>query len=143
MSISGISNNDLYATQSLFSQPQQDLQALATDLSSSNLANAQKDFASLQKDVSSPFQSLNNSNPSSTISNGPVSGAAAADLQALQSALNANDLATAQKDFAQFQQDVQTFVGMHKGYHRHHHVQGNDEQDSQSTDTTGDGEHRE
>ena len=56
MSISGISSNDPYAMQNVFSPPQQDLQALATDLSSGNLANAQKDFASLQKDVSSAFQ---------------------------------------------------------------------------------------
>src|SRR5215471_8876759 len=107
MQINGISSNEPYALQSLFSQPRQDLQALATDLSSGNLAGAQKDFASFQKDVSNSFQ--NTSVPSSLINAIPTG--TTADLQGLQSALSSNNLAAAQKYFAAFQQDVQAFGG--------------------------------
>jgi hypothetical protein len=118
MSINSISGNNPYGgMQSLFSQPNQDFQSLATDLNSGNLAGAQKDLAALQQDVTSSFSSLLGSNsaiPASNTSTGPT-----ADLQALKSALNSNDLAGAQKSFAAFQQDVRGF-GMHRGHHRHH-----------------------
>src|SRR5215472_17071871 len=106
MSISAISGNNPYAGfQSLFSQPKQDLQSLATDLNSGNLAGAQKDFAALQQDVTSSFSSL--LGPNARIANNTPSGTGpTADLQALQNALKSNDLAGAQKSFAAFQQDV-------------------------------------
>lgn len=143
MSISAVSGNDPYGLQSLLSQPKQDLQSLASDLGSGNLAGAQKDFASLQKDVSSAFQALTQST-TSPLNLGNMStagGGTTADLQALQSALGSNDLAGAQKSFAAFQQDVQSLGGSHRGHHRHHHVSSddNDSQDPQSTAATGTG----
>jgi hypothetical protein len=120
MSITPISANDPPALQSFFGQPQQDLRAMANDLGSGNLAGAQKDFASLQKDVSIAFQAMNNATGSVPASTSPAENSRAADLQALQGALNANDLAAAQKSFAAFQQDVRAF-GMQRGHHRHRH----------------------
>jgi hypothetical protein len=136
MSISAISGNNPYSgLQSLFSQPNQDLQALATDLNSGNLAGAQKDFASLQQDVTSSFSSLLGSNatiPASNAGTGPT-----ADLQALQNALKSNDLAGAQKSFAAFQQDVRGF-GMHRGHRRHHHSDSDgDAQPNGTSNATG------
>lgn len=129
MSINAISKSDPYASlQSLFSQPKQDLQSLATDLTSGNLAAAQKDFASLQQDATNAF----NSRQGST-GNGP-----SADLQALQSALSSNNLAAAQKSFAAFQQDVQAF-GMHRGRHQHSHTDADASSAATATDTTNGG----
>jgi hypothetical protein len=136
MSISAISGNNSYSgLQSLFSQPNQDLQALATDLNSGNLTGAQKDFAALQQDVTSSFSSLLGSNatiPATNTGTGPT-----ADLQALQNALKSNDLAGAQKSFAAFQQDVRGF-GMHRGHrHRHHSDSDGDTQPNGTNNATG------
>ena len=138
MSISAISGNNPYTgLQSLFSQPNQDLQSLATDLSSGNLAGAQKDFAALQQDVTSSFSSLLGSNATIPNNTTPSGTRPTADLQALQNALKSNDLAGAQKSFAAFQQDVQAF-GMHRGHHRHHHSDSDgDSQSSKTSNTTG------
>src|SRR5579871_4788089 len=93
MSISAISGNNPYAGyQNLFSQPSQDLQSLSTDLTSGNLAGAQKDFASLQKDVNSAFSSMLGSNGTLPTNTSTPSLGPTADLQALQSALNSNNL---------------------------------------------------
>jgi hypothetical protein len=123
MSVNVISSNS--SLQTLFLPPKQDLQALQTDLSSGNLAGAQKDFASFQKDTLNLFQ---NSKPGDAQA---ASSQLSTDLQALQSALSSGNLTGAQKAFAAFQQDLQNTGIGHKDHHRHHRHQ---EEDTKSTD---------
>jgi hypothetical protein len=135
MSISSVSTGNLYSLQGLFSQPRQDLQTLAGDLTSGNLTAAKTDFASFQKDVLNLFQTPSSTPPSSNTDQSVATGPAA-DLQALQNALNSNDVTGAQKALAAFRNDIQAFAGTHKGHHHHHHHHSQDS-DGQSTQQTG------
>jgi len=150
MTIGSVSSSDPYQLQSLFQQSRQDLQALTSDITSGNLPAAKKDFSSFQQDVVNLFQSQPGPLPTpSPVPQGGVPtpspvpqgrpSTASADLQALQSALNANDIASAQKDLSAFKTDIQSFGGAykgHRGHHGHHrHSQENDIQSAQTSST--------
>jgi hypothetical protein len=113
--------------QGLLTQSQQDLQTLQADLGSGKLDAVQKDFASFRQDALSLFQGSNLNQTGQNLIGSTLS-AAATDLQALQTALNAGDLTNAQKAFATFQQDVQNTQNKSHGHHhhRHHHESNGD-----------------
>jgi len=122
-----ISSNS--SLQSLFMQPKQDLLALKTDLSSGNLAGAQKDFAAFQQDALNLFKN-SNSQPGSQSSPQTGSSQLSTDLNALQSALSSGNVTGAQKAFAAFQQDLHTAGMAHRHHGRHH---PHHEEDTQNT----------
>ena len=116
MAVSGVcaNTNSYQATiQNNVKQRQQDFQSLADALQAGNLPGAQHAFATLQKDRSS--------SPNVTSVTGtPQAGQSSPirqDIQALQSALQSNDLAGAQQALTTFQQDLQQVGHSH---HRHH-----------------------
>src|SRR5271163_4052253 len=134
MSISGIANTALSslltATQSAqsgqgkFQQIQSEFQQLGQDLQAGNLSQAQQDYATLSQNFQNAqsqnaqtqtAQTQNNSNPLAQAFN-----ALAQDLQ------NGN-LAGAQQDFANIQQDAQQQQqGADPVHHHHHHHGGGD-----------------
>ena len=119
MSVSGVCAgiNNYQSIQSNFKQRQQDFQSLADALQAGNLPGAQQAFAALQQDRSS-------SPGVAGVTGTPQAGQSSPirqDIQALQSALQSNDLAGAQKAFTTFQQDLQQ-AGHTQ--HRHHHGGG-------------------
>src|SRR5262249_28872945 len=103
--------------QSNFKQRQQDFQNLADALQAGNLQGAQQAFAALQKDRSSSSSVAGVTGTSQAGQSSPMRQ----DMQALQSALQANDLPGAQKALTTFQQDLQQVGHTH---HRHHHGGG-------------------
>ena len=120
MAVSGVctsTNNDQSTVQSNFKQRQQDFQNLADALQAGNLQGAQQAFAALQKDRSSSSSVAGVTGTSQAGQSSPMRQ----DMQALQSALQANDLPGAQKALTTFQQDLQQVGHTH---HRHHHGGG-------------------
>ncbi len=127
MTVSGVSNSlpsSGQELQGLFTKPKQDLQSLQKDLSSGDLAGAQKDFTDFQTDISSLL------NPPPSAPQGLQQ--ATADFQALQSDLGSSNLQDAQKDFASLLQDLQGAAGQHK-HHHHHHPDANKTDGNSST----------
>jgi ribosomal protein S20 len=98
------------------SQFKQDIQALQTALAAGNLEGAQKAFAAVQTDTSQ-FRASNATKTSDSAQGG--SNPVQKDLQALQSALSAGDIAGAQKAFSAFQSDVKSARTHHGHHHRH------------------------
>ncbi len=94
-------------------QRAQDFKALETALQSGNLADAQKAFAAVQKDI----QNAPQGSPDASATDGQTKSAT--DLQSLADALNAGDVSTAQQSFAALKQDLQSV----RGKHGHHHPQ--------------------
>ena len=123
MTVSGVcasTNNYQSTIQNTFKQRQQDFQSLADALQAGNLPGAQQAVAALQKDRSS-------SAPGASMTSTPQAGQSRPirqDIQALQSALQSNDLAGAQKALTTFQQDLQQAGHTH---HRHYHGGGGQE----------------
>jgi len=120
MTVSGVcasTNNYQSTVQSHFKQRQQDFQNLADALQAGNLQGAQQAFAALQQDRSSSPRVAGVTGTSQAGQSSPIRQ----DIQTLQSALQANDLAGAQKAFTTFQQDLQQTGHTH---HRHHHGGG-------------------
>ncbi len=121
MTVSGVcaSTNSYQATiQSNVKQRQQDFQSLADALQAGNLQGAQHAFAALQKDRSSRAQVASVTGTPQAGQSSPIRQ----DVQALQSALQSNDLAGAQKVLTTFQQDLQHVGQAH--HHRPHHGGG-------------------
>src|SRR5438093_8206662 len=124
MTVAGVcasTNNYQSTVQSHVKQRQQDFQSLADALQAGNLPGAQQAFAALQQDRSS-------SAPGASVTGTPQAGQSSPirqDIQALQSALQSNDLAGAQKALTTFQQDLQQTGQAH--HHRHHHGGGGKE----------------
>lgn len=120
MTISGLNQNaTLFQTsqsawQQRMQQRRQDFQSLASALQSGDLSGAQQAFQDLQQLQSSSSSSDPSQSGSSSNSTNPLS----ADFSALGQALQSGDLATAQSDFAQLQQDMQSLFQTH---HHHHH----------------------
>ena len=104
----------------------QNFRGLENALLNGDLSGAQSAFASLQQLVSGAQGSAN---PKSILSQlGQSNSLLAQDMQALSSALSANDLSGAQKAFAKLQQDMES-VGQANGAsraHHGHHAKGND-----------------
>ena len=124
MSVSGVcaSTNSYQSTlQSNFKQRQQDFQSLADALQAGNLPGAQQAFAALQQDRSSSPRVAGVTGTSQAGQSNPIRQ----DIQALQSALQSNDVAGAQQALTTFQQDLQQ-AGQGQGHHhhRHHHCGG-------------------
>jgi len=118
MAVSGVCtgmNNYPSPVQNNFKQRQQDFQNLADALQAGNLQGAQQAFAALQKDCSSSPNVTSVTGTSQTGQSSPLRQ----DIQTLQSALQANDLAGAQKALTSFQHDLQQVGQAHP--HRHHH----------------------
>jgi hypothetical protein len=120
MAVSGVcaGNNTYQSTlQSNVKQRQQDFQSLADALQAGNLQGAQQAFAALQKDRSASPQVAAVTGSQQAGQSNPLHQ----DIQALQSALQANDLPGAHKALTTFQQDLQQAGHAH---HRHHHGGG-------------------
>jgi hypothetical protein len=120
MSVSGVcahTNSYPSTFQSNVKQRQQDFQSLADALQAGNLQGAQQAFAALQKDRSSSPRVASVTGTPQTGQSSPIRQ----EIQALQSALQSNDLAGAQKALTTFQQDLQQ-AGHTQ--HRHHHGGG-------------------
>src|SRR5215813_2452102 len=121
MAVSGVSANcnaSAANMQSRFKQRQQDFQNLSDALQAGNLQGAQQAFAALQQDCSSSPNVTSVTGTSQTGQSSPLRQ----DIQTLQSALQANDLAGAQKALTSFQHDLQQ---AHQAHHyRHHHGGG-------------------
>lgn len=121
MAVSGVcaSTTSYQSTvQSSFKQRQQDFQSLADALQAGNLQGAQQAFAALQQDRAASPRVAGVTGTQQAGQNSPIRQ----DIQALQSALQSNDLAGAQKALTTFQQDVQQ--AGHTHHHRHHHGGG-------------------
>jgi hypothetical protein len=121
MAVSGVCtgmNNYPSHVQNNFKQRQQDFQNLADALQAGNLQGAQQAFAALQKDRSSSPNVTSVTGTSQTGESSPLRQ----DIQTLQSALQANDLAGAQKALTNFQHDLQQAGQAH--HYRHHHSGG-------------------
>src|SRR5215470_12737299 len=103
--------------QNNFKQRQQDFQSLADALQAGNLQGAQQAFAALQQDRASSPRVAEVTGTQQAGQSSPIRQ----DIQALQSALQANDLAGAQKALTTFQQDLQQ-AG--RAQPRHHHGGG-------------------
>src|SRR5207253_7756520 len=99
-------------------QRQQDFQSLADALQAGNLPGAEQAFAALQKDRSSSASVASVTGTPQAGQSRPIRQ----DIQALQSALQSNDLAGAQQALTTFQQDLQQAGHTHQ--HRHHHGGG-------------------
>lgn len=123
MSVSGVSSSNslsqsLQTWQARAQKIQNEFQQLGQDLQAGNLTQAQSDFSTLSKNVSSPLQG-----------NGALSQA----FSALGSALQSGGLAVAQKAYAALQQDVQQ-AG--HGQHHHHHAQSSSQTANASTESS-------
>ena len=117
MAVSGVcaNTNSYQATiQNNVQQRQQDFQSLADALQAGNLPGVQHAFAALQKDRASSPRVAGGTGTQHAGQSSPISH----DIQTLQSALQANDLAGAQKALTTFQQDLQQ--AGHTHHHRHH-----------------------
>ena len=103
---------------SAFKQRQQDFQSLAQALSAGDLSGAQTAFAALQQDLKNagPAPAVQQTGSIQTSQNSVTTA-----LQALGQALNSGDLSSAQKAFAQLQQDIQQAA---QGHRHHHHQAG-------------------
>ena len=103
---------------SAFKQRQQDFQSLAQTLSAGDLSGAQSAFAALQQDLKNvgPAPTVQQTGSIQTGQNSLTTA-----LQALGQALNSGDLSSAQKAFAQLQQDIQQAA---RGHRHHHHQAG-------------------
>jgi hypothetical protein len=112
MSVSGVSlssslSQSLQTWQTKAQKIQSEFQQLGQDLQAGNLSQAQSDFSTLSKNVSSPLQS---------------NSALAQAFGAVGSALQSGNLPAAQQAYANLQQDVEQ-AG--QGHHHHHpHVGG-------------------
>jgi len=140
MSVSGISNNNLFelleaqnnqaqGTQAQNSQnnsPQQiqdDFTQLGQDLQSGNLTQAQQDFATLSTALSAPQATANSATSNSSSSN-PIQQA----FSALQQDLQNGNLSAAQADFANLEQALQQGLQQTGSQHHHHHEKETDGQ---------------
>jgi hypothetical protein len=111
-------------TNSPASSLRQNVKGLETALLNGDLSGAQSAFASLQQAVSGAQGSANSNSVMSQLgqSNSPLGQ----DLQAVSSALGANDISGAQKAFAKLQQDMESAFQAngashtHHGHHSHH-----------------------
>ena len=115
MSVAGIASSFASLTSSFQSSFhnkiqtfRQDFEKLGQDLQSGNLAQAQTDFATLQKDAPPGLPG----GPGSTQDKGPVGGA----LKQLSQDIQSGNLSAAQSDYHTLQQDLQK-VSAH--FHRH------------------------
>jgi hypothetical protein len=120
MAVSGVYtgiNNYQSTIQSNFKQRQQDFQSLAEALQAGNLQGAQQAFAAFQNDRASSSRVAGVTGTQQAGQSHPIRQ----DIQALQSALQSNDLAGAQQALTTFQRDLQQ-AG--HGHHRHHHGGG-------------------
>ena len=127
MSILGIASTLLSqfgatAAQPKFQPSKQGFQQLGQDLQSGNLAQAQSDFASLQKNL--PGQQS-----ASTAASTATSTLTQAVAQLAQD-LKSGNLAAAQSDIAAVQQDAQQASAVQGAPHGHHHHHGTEGQDS-------------
>ena len=126
MSVSGVSNTNLYqanSAQTNFQQIRDSFQQLGQALQSGDLNAAQQAFASLQQLI----PNLSAGSQTQTGQQGSGQSQFAADLSALSQALQSGDLTKAQDAFAKLQQDMQA---AHK---RHHHHNSGASQDSASS----------
>jgi len=117
MTVSGVcasTNSYQSAVQNNVKQRPQDFQSLADALQAGNLPGAQHAFAALQQDRSSSPRVTGVTGASQAGQSSPIHQ----DIQTLQSALQSNDLAGAQKALTTFQQDLQQ--AGHTHHHRHH-----------------------
>ena len=120
MAVSGVcvgTNSYQSTIQSTFKQRQQDFQSLADALQAGNLPGAQQAFAALQQDRASSSHVAGVTGTQQTGQSSPIRQ----DIQTLQSALQANDLAGAQKALTTFQPDLQQAGHAQP---RHHHGGG-------------------
>ena len=120
MAVSGVcasTNNYQSTVQNNFKQRQQDFQNLADALQAGNLQGVQQAFAVLQQDRSSSSSVAGVTGTQQAGQSSPLRQ----DIQALQSALQSNDLAGAQKALTTFQPDLQQ-AGHTQ--HRYHHGGG-------------------
>ena len=102
-----------------------DFQALANDLQTGNLTNAQTDFASLLQDAPQL---------QTTLQTTAVTSPALSAFSSLSASLQAGDLTGAQSAMSTLQQSVQG----HHHHHHHHHRADNDQDDAlQSEAPTG------
>ena len=126
MTVSSVSSttNPYYQSvnQTSFKQRQQDLQALSSALQSNDLTSAQTAFATLQQNVQGTTQTSQTSQTNQPFGQNTQANT---DYQSLQSALQSNDLAGAQKAFSSLTQDLQSGAGQVRGHHHHHHHGGN------------------
>ena len=118
MSISGVSSDVFQASvaqgaQNKFQQIQSQFQKVGQDLQSSNLTQAQADFATLSQELPSAQQA------GGSTTTGPTNTLAKA-FQALGRDLQAGNLAASQTDFATIQQAQQQSSGQAQGHHHHH-----------------------
>jgi outer membrane protein assembly factor BamD (BamD/ComL family) len=120
MSVSGVSssnslNQSMQAWQARTQKIQNEFQQLGQDLQAGNHTQAQSDFSTLSKNISSPMQS-----------NGALSQA----FSALGTALQSGGLAVAQKAYTTLQQGVEQAGHAHT---RHHHTEDSSQTTSASS----------
>ena len=126
MSVSGVSNTNLYQANSAktnFQQIRDYFQQLGQALQSGDLNGAQQAFAALQQ----LMPNLSAASQTQTGQQGSGQSQFAADLSALGQALQSGDLTKAQDALTKLQQDMQS---AHK---RHHHHKLDASQDSTSS----------
>ncbi len=126
MSVSGVSNTNLYQTNSAktnFQQIRDYFQQLGQALQSGDLNAAQQAFAALQQ----LMPNLSAGSQTQTGQQGNSQSQLAGDFSALGQALQSGDLTKAQDALTKLQQDMQT---AHK---RHHHHKLDASQDSTSS----------
>jgi hypothetical protein len=120
MGVSGIPASNLFsssiaqATQNKFQQVRSEFQQLGQDLQSGNLAQAQKDYATLA-------QQLPGGQPSgniATAANSPTNKLVQ-EFLTLGKDLQAGNLSAAQQDFAAIQQSAQQNAAHGHGHHHH------------------------
>lgn len=107
----------------------QDLRGLESALLNGDLSGAQSAFATLQQVIGGIQNSANSTSIASQL--GQSGSPLGQDLQAVSSALGANDIGAAQKAFAKLQQDMQSTVQANRAAHAHHghhahHAKAND-----------------
>jgi hypothetical protein len=124
MSLTGIASSILstlsgtHNQQNPFQQIRSEFKQLGQDLQAGNLAQAQSDFTTLSRNLSSVLQN-NTSTTHATTANSanPVVQAFAKLGQDLQS----GNLQAAQQDFTTIQQDAPQNTAQVSGHHHHHH----------------------
>lgn len=135
--LDSVVQSTLAATNSVskFKQFQQELQQLGRDLQSGNLAQAQTDFVTLEKN--SPFlqaATAASSGTAAATSSAPSSSPIVQVFSQLSKDLQAGNLSTAQGDFATIQQDFQNAQSQSQsqsgGGHHHYHFASSSSQGS-------------
>ena len=125
----------------LMQQKRQDFQNLGSSLQSGNLSGAQQAYSDLQAMFSNASSNAVSgaSSPSSVSSNNTVQQ----DFAAIGQDLSSGNVAQAQKDYTQMQNDIQSVLsqntgvsGMHHHGHHHHMHASSDSTSTSTTDTS-------